>query len=368
MMHDQNEDFDQTLADYLVGKERDSGEIAPFRSTFEQLEVLREVPERNLEAQTLGRETFLQQARSLNLPVSKSTGQRLKGWKSIFRKERISMSTLVSVILALVFALGGVGTTAYASQESLPTEPLYPVKQFTEQIRLVLTTERESKVNLLLDLSEERVNEITALANEGETIPVQTQEQLQEQLQLALTEMAQLGEAQMLGALEQLRTMAQLQIKNLQQTKQNAPEESAQGLELTIQAMNRVQNEAEEGLADPATFRLRQGTNRPDDAPLQPEKLPQDGGKDEPSSSEEIPGQGYGDGSGEGGGAYGDGYGDGTGEGGEAYGKGHGDGSGDGGEAYGEGKSDDSSCDTEGCTPQPSGRGSHGLDSGGARD
>ena len=341
-MDEKGDKLDQQLSEYLKDKHEISNDLHPYQETLAKLESLREIPDRDPESQALAREAFLEQARSFSVPVSKIPNRRLKGWKLIFNKERSFMTTILGFVLALVIAFGGAGTTAYAAQDSLPNEALYPVKQFTEQVRLALTTNTEAEVNLLLVLTEERVGEMLALANQGEVVPEKTQLRLQEHLQSALTEAAQLGDAALEGALQRIHTMAQNQIQSMQAAQLNRPEDSpCEALQIAITAMNQVRQEVEDGLQDPITFRLRQGTNRPENAPDQPENIPpgKNGGV-ESLSGEGASGQGYGDGTGEGGGAYGNGAGDGTGEGGGAYGDGYGDGTGDGGDANGNGYGD----------------------------
>ncbi|OGO15565.1 MAG: hypothetical protein A2Z14_14340 [Chloroflexi bacterium RBG_16_48_8] len=387
-MHEKNEELDKFLSEYLEEKQATSKELRPYREIFEKLDALRDVPERDPDMQAMARETFLNQAKSIAVPVTNATKQRLNGWNKFFRRERSPMTTVLGFVLALVVAFGGVGTTAYAAQDSLPTETLYPIKQLTEQIRLALTTDTEAEVHLLLDLTEERVGEMVALANQGLDIPEKTQLRLQEHLELALAEAAQLGDAALMGALQRLQTMAQNQIQAMQQVQQNRPEDSpSEALQIAITSMNRVRQEAEDGLNDPETFRLRQGTKRPENAPDQPENVPP-GKKDEVESpsGDGAAGQGHGDGTGDGGGAYGNGsgdgpgdgggaygYGDGTGDGGGAYGNGYGDGSGDGGGAYGDGDGDgvcDCLCDDPKCdctmqyTPQGPQNGQQGHKGG----
>ncbi len=370
-MDEMDDKLDRSLSDYLEKKQAIPNDLQSYRETLTKLEALRNVPERDPDVMASGRASFLQQAKSMPMPVSKTSNRRLRGWNRIFRKEHSPMTTIIGFVLALVVTFGGVGTTAYAAQDSLPNEPLYPLKQFTEQVRLALTTDGEAEVHLLLDLAEERIEEMMALVNRRLEVPDETQIRLQEHIQLALAEAAQLGDAALLGTLQRIQTMAQNQIQAMQQVQRNMPEDSpCEALQNAITAMNRIRQEAEEGLLDPLTFRNRQGTNRPEDAPQQPENIPP--GKDdgiESLSDEGLSGQGNGDGTGEGGGAFGNGNGDGTGDGGGAYGNGNGDGTGDGGGAYGDGDGDgvcDCTCDhpecncTIDCTPQGPQNGSKG--------
>lgn len=67
--------------------------------------------------------------------------------------------------LALVILLSG--GTVLASFRSLPGEPLYSVKQATEQFRVTLTTSSSSKAKLLVTLADNRIEEIRALEEQG---------------------------------------------------------------------------------------------------------------------------------------------------------------------------------------------------------
>lgn len=303
-MDENDERLDKALSEYLGDKHATSEEILPYYKSLERLEVLRDVPERDSEVQAMARKEFLEQAESMLTSVPKDQKLRLRGWKTFFKRERSPMTTILGFLLALVIAFGGVGSTAYAAQDSLPTEPLYPVKQLIEQIRLALTTNTENEVHLLLDLTEERVGEMIALANQGLEVPEQTQLRLEQHLQQAFAETARLGDPELINALERLQNMAQNQIQTLERVQQNAPEEASEGLELTIGVMDRARQAAEDGLVDPATlpsYPVQQGPNRPEDAlpegdarpvdsPQQPDNTPPDLGDTQPGT----PGDGQG--------------------------------------------------------------------------
>jgi hypothetical protein len=73
-------------------------------------------------------------------------------------------ATVVAVVLALVLAGGG---TVAAAGNSMPDEPLYPVKLATEQVRLALTPSNISKAELYANLADRRVTEIVSMANKN---------------------------------------------------------------------------------------------------------------------------------------------------------------------------------------------------------
>ncbi|MFC1870961.1 DUF5667 domain-containing protein [Chloroflexota bacterium] len=74
----------------------------------------------------------------------------------------------VAIVVAIVLAVSTLGTgTAYASQDSLPGDTLYPVKIGTEQVRRLLTTDEVVRVELELAFAGTRLQEIEALANKA---------------------------------------------------------------------------------------------------------------------------------------------------------------------------------------------------------
>jgi len=74
----------------------------------------------------------------------------------------------VAIVVAIVLAVSALGAgTAYASQDSLPGDALYPVKLSTEQVRRMLTTDDIARVELELTFASIRLEEIEALANKA---------------------------------------------------------------------------------------------------------------------------------------------------------------------------------------------------------
>jgi len=74
-------------------------------------------------------------------------------------------ATVVAIVLVLLLA--GSGTVAAASN-SMPDEPLYPVKIASEQARLMLTLSALGKAELYTNLVDKRVSEIVYVANKGD--------------------------------------------------------------------------------------------------------------------------------------------------------------------------------------------------------
>jgi hypothetical protein len=81
-----------------------------------------------------------------------------KGWRSGWLKT-------ATIVLAIVMAISASGTgTAYASQDSLPGDALYPVKIATENIRRGFTFNDEAQIELELGFASKRLEEIEALS------------------------------------------------------------------------------------------------------------------------------------------------------------------------------------------------------------
>ncbi|TFH37317.1 MAG: hypothetical protein E4G99_02865 [Anaerolineales bacterium] len=236
-----------------------------FAMSLARIGALHQVPERNPERIQASRQAFLAQARKLQPGVSMQQKSRHIGWTTMFRKERSPMLTLARIVVLVAIAVGGTGATAYAAQDSLPDQALYPVKTWIEDIRLDLTKGPQADFNLLMEFVEVRIEEIQTLVEDGLPVPNQVATRLQFQLQEMLKLAAQMDDPGLIKAMEQLQERSQLQVQLLEQLRTNTPED-ANTLGIATQAMQQVGNTTGEAIQDPVTFRLRQGTNRPEQA------------------------------------------------------------------------------------------------------
>jgi len=73
-------------------------------------------------------------------------------------------ATVMAIVLVLLIAGS---STVVAAGNSMPDEPLYPVKLATEQVRLALTPSALGKAELYAKLADRRVAEIVYVANKG---------------------------------------------------------------------------------------------------------------------------------------------------------------------------------------------------------
>ncbi len=145
-----------------------------------------------------------------NKPVSKSSVSRLTLWNNILHKE-FRMGTIATIMIILGLVLGGTSATAYAAQDDLPNQFLYPVKLLTEDIQSGLTTNTQAKLDLALEFAETRINEIIQLKEEGLVPPEPVYANLEMQIQNAIMLSTQLGENNLEPALLQIRDRLQIQ-------------------------------------------------------------------------------------------------------------------------------------------------------------
>jgi len=239
-----------------------------------KLDRLRSVPERDPQAAACGRVRYLAQAGKL-LPVSPASTRRQNEWKLKSRKESYAMKIAFDVLMALALVFGGGAATVQASQDDLPDQVLYPVKLAVEDIRLLLNTDPETEIDMLLEMLQTRVEEMNMLAAEGTppTEPVlnRLQSQIHEALQVAAGMDAVQGQAALLRIQTSLQTQHQATFQG--------EGESAQIMEQTRLVLQEQLHLVDQGANDPEAFQEmfqggqdtgQSGTdqeNGPDDTP-----------------------------------------------------------------------------------------------------
>ncbi len=73
----------------------------------------------------------------------------------------------VAVIVAVVLAFSALGGTAYAAQDSLPGDALYPVKLGVERITMMLQGGDVPRAERTLNFADKRVREMVTLMEKG---------------------------------------------------------------------------------------------------------------------------------------------------------------------------------------------------------
>ena len=163
------------------------------------------------------------------------------------------MNALVSILVALALVAGG-GATVAAAQDDLPTEPLYQVKLFSEDMRLLLNADPQTEVDMLMELSQERVREMVALSEEGITPPNQVALRLEQHIRQAMVVAGTFEGQALKDALAGIQTSLQTQEQMMLQAQNQATGE-AQHLMAQTEAMLQIRlRQVDSGLADPAGF------------------------------------------------------------------------------------------------------------------
>jgi hypothetical protein len=186
---------------------------------LKKLALLSETSARNPAKEQIGLANFLQEARDLASTVTTNNNRRHNGWmhaiQSIFmirRKEHSPMfSTFATIILLVSLFLGGSGVTVAAAQNSLPDQPLYETKLWSEDLRLNLASDPQTLSQLSLDFATLRFEEIQKIF-EGDRIPSEAvQLRVQSQIERAIQYASTLTDDQSINALQQIQTHLQTQ-------------------------------------------------------------------------------------------------------------------------------------------------------------
>lgn len=232
-----------------------------------KLLLLKDVPPRDASLKARHRAQYLTQLK--HLPTMQNSVGLFAIWPfSAFARNRFSTpivagktkqlslgKAFATVALVLVLVFSSIGMTAYAAQSSLPSSPIYPLKLMTEDIRLQLTNNTETKFNLILAYANKRFEEITALQSQGLPVDEPVLTRLQDQFEFALQLASGMPDDQMTQSLEQLRETTQVQLMTMTTLRENAPEDSGAQLERVQEMLEENQNMAQNGLEDPDTFR-----------------------------------------------------------------------------------------------------------------
>ncbi|MDI6814612.1 MAG: DUF5667 domain-containing protein [Dehalococcoidales bacterium] len=123
----------------------------------------------------------------------RSALQEIKPKRRLFLGWQPQWAMVVAIILVLLLVGGG---TVAAAGNSMPDNPLYPVKLATEQVQLTLTRSNMGKAELHAKLADRRVAEIVYIVNKGKPEKV---EQLTQRLDNRLAMIASLALAEREG-------------------------------------------------------------------------------------------------------------------------------------------------------------------------
>ncbi len=141
-------------------------------------------PEPDPSLKTVGRVRFHGAVRSHLL---RNEEKARRGWLSGGLSPLARAWVGSAAVLVLTVGIGGGATVASAS--AMPESPLYGIKRLTERTRLAMTASEERRADLLLAYADERVRELTVMAEAGKVDQVERlRRDLVKQVELAQAE------------------------------------------------------------------------------------------------------------------------------------------------------------------------------------
>lgn len=210
------------------------------------LQELRRSTSRDPELVSQARKAFLTEAAQIASQVSRvsiSTPGRLNRWKENLKtiwfgmqKEQKPMFNLfMSVLLVLGVVFGGGATTVAAAQNAQPDETLYPVKTWSEDVRLGWASDSQAKLDLALQFSARRAEEIQGLFAADNNVPELVITRFENQQQQALDLAAGMSDDLVIPALERVRDQARQQEQTMAQL--HVQDQATQQIHLRIQTL-----------------------------------------------------------------------------------------------------------------------------------
>jgi hypothetical protein len=219
-------------------------------------DALRTVPGRDPQRAAAGRAAYLQQVDQIGTGPIQPPKRRRAGLFS-FRLWRPAMQLTALALLLVVMIVSVGGAAAAAAQPSLPGQPLYGLKLYSEQAWLRLNTGTQQEWRVMLALAERRGAEIQDLVENGQQPPEALLTRYRLQLEAALRLGAGLPAGQLEPALGEIRLRLQtreqaaLRIQNMA---------NAQGATVMAQMRSMLQECVrwiELGIQDPVQLRVQ---------------------------------------------------------------------------------------------------------------
>jgi hypothetical protein len=164
------------------------------------------------------------------------------------------MKALVGAVLALLILVGSTATV-YASQSSLPGDPLYIVKSLSEDFRLSFTTSPQAKLDLTLTYTERRIGEITTLVSFGKLLPDKASDRFKGELEDALLLAANMDDDNLERALGKIKQAAESQGTTLEELITNLPDQAEPAILRLQQRLAEQIYLSNFGESDPSSFR-----------------------------------------------------------------------------------------------------------------
>jgi hypothetical protein len=227
-----------------------------------RLQVLRDMPgvERSPDAEKAGQARFLSQAAALRKAAPAGHSYRDQGlWGTLRsfisgKQARLAFytATVLCVVLGLMLASGG--TVVYASQGSQPGQVLYPVKLISENVALELASSPQAQFNLNMEFAGRRLDEIGKLVQAGKDPGAQVADRLQNELNAAFDNAANLDNAGSVKALENLQANLLKHQNQLLKLQSQANPHAVANYTRVVEMLQQKVDQAEQGIKDPQSI------------------------------------------------------------------------------------------------------------------
>jgi hypothetical protein len=223
---------------------------------IKSLSALQNVAPRSPDAEKSGRARFLHEAAVLRRNRFASCQKRQFDPRSILpflfsRAARPIWIAAAAVFMAMILILTSGGAVVYASQGSLPGQALYPLKLYTEDLRLDLANSPQSQLKLNLEFANRRLDEIDQLAAVGQAPTDDVIDRLQDELDNSIQGTSGLDDAEARPALENLRNNLQRHTDQLVKLESQANPRAAAEFARVVEMLKARVALAEQGIKDP---------------------------------------------------------------------------------------------------------------------
>ncbi len=248
----------------LRGAQEANPELLEMVNVARQLESLKPVPPLSESELNQARQVFLSQA--LEFRSASTSAPKLEdrhNWLSRIKqmltpsKQPVFATLMALIVILVVFSLGlGVNKLNRVVQSSLPGDRLYAYKLVGEDLRENFTVDTYRQVLLNLELAQVRNQEISKLAQEGRSVPLDTINAFEHNLTEALLKASQLSDLELQNGLFQIQEVSSSAGDHLAMASTWVPDDSSRSSlnQAAMTAFN-ASNLASLGMNDPQQFR-----------------------------------------------------------------------------------------------------------------
>ena len=181
-------------------------------------------------------------------------------------KRSFAMRLIAALLVVVVTGVLGSGVV-WTAGDSLPGNPLYPIKLATEDVRLALASTPADQIDLALQFVEERAEEMQSLVVAGQLVPDEAIARMERHIESALIQAAWASDGEIAGLLTRIAERTRTQAQMLGEVQATAPQQASAGLGRAVAVCRQGAEAAEDGMNDPYAFRRRyrdqQGTPEP---------------------------------------------------------------------------------------------------------